>query len=107
MSSFFLGGVTHAPLKNVSQEFWKYSKSEKSIFWKNTSPNQKSKENRPPQNHPKNWPDWQSQVISAIFKGVMAIFLNFRIMEINIAEKNLEDVDGSWLETWRTGSSLT
>ena len=28
-------------------------------------------------------------------------------MQINIAEKNLEDIDGSWLEIWWKGSSLT
>ena len=66
----------------------------------------KVKKTDPPENHPKNSLDWQSQVVSAMFKGVMAIFLG-GIMVINIAEKNLEDIDGSWLETWRAGWSLT
>ena len=48
---------------------------------------QKVKKTDPPKNHPKNWPAWQSQVISAIFKGVMAIFLNYWIMGISINEK--------------------
>ena len=41
---------------------------------KNTALNKKSKLNRPFQNHPKNWPDWQSQGVLTIFKEVMAIF---------------------------------
>ena len=42
---------------------------------KNTAPYEK-KSREQTQNHPKNLPDWQSQVVSTIFKGFMAIYLN-------------------------------
>ena len=39
-----------------------------------------------PQNHPKNWPDWQSQGISTIFKEVMSIF-NDIVIPVIFSEK--------------------
>ncbi len=40
--------IFYGLLKKLSWIFWKLQKLRKAIFWKNTSPNQKSEENRPP-----------------------------------------------------------
>ena len=36
----------------------------------------------PPQNHPKNWPDWQSQLDLIIYLGVIGISIFFRFFVI-------------------------
>ena len=53
--SFFFKRTPKGPLKVIKHKIWKFWKLKKAIFWKNTAPNQKNEENRPPQNQPKNW----------------------------------------------------
>ena len=61
-------------IKKVEFIFLKSLKNWEKLFLKKYFTESKKWSKKTPQNHPKNWFDWQSQVILAISKGVMTIF---------------------------------
>ena len=70
---FFFQKGPPGPPQNDKLAILEILKIEIPIFWRNTAPNEKSEENRPPQNHPKILPDWLSQDVLTHFKEVTAI----------------------------------